>query len=70
MLPMVHCAVHWSHAGGIVVSIWGTNAAFIVDSLTFLLGTIFLVKLTIPQTIDESMKGPLFSTGIRNIKFG
>tara|TARA_Y100000768_G_scaffold260556_1_gene198409 strand:- start:1068 stop:2324 length:1257 start_codon:yes stop_codon:yes gene_type:complete len=70
-------AASWSTAlcigamlGGIVVSIWGTNAAFIVDSLTFLLGTIFLVNLTIPQTIDESMKGPLLSTGIRNIKFG
>lgn len=70
-------AASWSTAlcigamlGGIVVSIWGTNAAFIVDSLTFLLGTIFLVNLTIPQTIDESMKGSLFSTGIRNIKFG
>ena len=70
-------AASWSTAlcigamlGGIVVSIWGTNAAFIVDSLTFLLGTVFLVNLTIPQTIDESMKGPFFSTGIRNIKFG
>ena len=70
-------AASWSTAlcigamlGGIVVSIWGTNAAFIVDSLTFLLGTLFLVNLTLPQTIDDSMKGPLFSTGLRNIKYG
>ena len=56
--------------GGVVVSIWGTDAAFIVDSLTFLVGTLFLVNLTIPQTIDESMKGPWLSTGIQNIKSG
>lgn len=70
-------AASWSTAlclgamlGGIVVSFYGTNAAFIVDSLTFLVGTLFLVNLKLPQTISESMKGPLFSTGIRNIKFG
>ena len=70
-------AASWSTAlcigamlGGIVVSIWGTNAAFIVDSLTFLLGTLFLVNLTLPQTIDDNMMGPLFSTGLRNIKYG
>ena len=70
-------AASWSTAlcmgamlGGVVVSIWGTDAAFIIDSFTFIFGTLFLVKLTIPQTIDEKMKGPLFSTGIQNIKFG
>ena len=70
-------AASWSTAlclgamlGGIVVSFYGTNAAFIVDSLTFLVGTLFLVNLKLPQTIDESMKGPLFSTGLRNINFG
>ena len=70
-------AASWSPAlcmgamlGGVVVSIWGTNAAFIIDSVTFLVGTLFLVNLTIPQTIDESMKGPWLSTGIRNIKSG
>jgi len=70
-------AASWSTAlclgamlGGIVVSFYGTNAAFIVDSLTFLVGTLFLLNLKLPQSIDESMKGPLFSTGIRNIKFG
>ena len=70
-------AASWSTAlcmgamlGGVVVSMWGTNAAFIIDSVTFLVGTLFLVNLTIPQTIDESMKGPWLSTGIRNIKSG
>ena len=70
-------AASWSTAlclgamlGGIVVSFYGTNAAFIVESLTFLVGTLFLINLKLPHTIDESMKGPLFSTGLRNIKFG
>jgi len=70
-------AASWSTAlcigamlGGVVVSIWGTNAAFIVDSLTFLVGTLFLINLKIPQTIDDSMKGPFISTGIQNIKSG
>ena len=70
-------AASWSTAlcmgamlGGVVVSIWGTNAAFIIDSATFLIGTLFLINLTIPQTIDESMRGPWLSTGIRNIKSG
>ena len=68
-------AASWSTAlcigamlGGIVVSIWGTDAAFIMDSLTFVLSTLFLVNLTLPQTIEESVKGPLFSTALRNIK--
>ena len=70
-------AASWSTAlclgamlGGIVVSIWGTEAAFIVDSITFLIGTLFLVNLTIPQTIDDSMRGPLISGGIKNIRLG
>ncbi len=67
---MVDGVVHWCDVGGVVVSIWGTDAAFIVDSLTFLVGTLFLVNLTIPQTIDASVKGPWLSTGIQNIKFG
>ena len=56
--------------GGIVVSNWGTDAAFILDSLTFLLGAIVLYPMLIPQTIDDSMKGPLFRTAFKNIKFG
>ena len=58
-------AASWSTAlclgamlGGIVVSFYGTNAAFIVDSLTFLEGTLFLVNLNFPESIAESMKGP------------
>lgn len=70
-------AASWSTAlclgamlGGIVVSLWGVNAAFIIDSITFLIGTIILIPLTLPQERDESMKGPLFSTAFLNIKKG
>jgi MFS family permease len=70
-------AASWSTAlcmgamlGGVVVSYWGTDAAFIIDSLTFLVGTLFLINLTLPQTVEESMKGPWFSTAFGNIKRG
>ena len=70
-------AASWSTAlcigamlGGVVVSIAGADAAFIIDSITFLVGTLFLVTLTIPQTIDENMKGPWISTAFKNIKYG
>jgi len=70
-------AASWSTAlcmgamlGGVVVSYWGTDAAFIIDSLTFLVGTLFLINLTLPQTVEESMKGPWLSTAFGNIKRG
>ncbi len=56
--------------GGIVVSQWGTDAAFIIDSFTFLLSALLLIPLKIDQKVDESMKGPLFSTAFKNIKIG
>ena len=70
-------AASWSTAlcigamlGGVVVSLWGTDAAFIIDSFTFLIGTLFLISLKIPQKIDPSMKGPWFSTALSNMKRG
>lgn len=56
--------------GGIVVSQLGTDAAFVIDSFTFLLSAIILLPLVIDQTIDENMKGPIFSTAIKNIRIG
>ena len=56
--------------GGVVVSEWGTDAAFIIDSLTFLLSSIILIPLVIEQKVDESMKGPIFKTAISNIVIG
>ena len=70
-------AASWSTAlclgamlGGIVVEFWGTDAAFLIDSVTFAIGALMLRNLTIPQTIDEDMKGPLFATALLNIKKG
>ncbi len=56
--------------GGIVVSNWGTDTAFIIDAFTFLLGALILVPMSIPQTIDDNMKGPLLGTAYTNIKSG
>ena len=56
--------------GGIVVSQWGTDAAFVIDSFTFLLSAIILIPLTIEQTVDENMKGPIFRTAIKTSKLG
>lgn len=56
--------------GGIVVSEWGTDAAFIIDSATFLVSSIILIPLVIDQKVDDSMKGPLFKTAFQNIKIG
>ena len=70
-------AASWSTAlcigamlGGIVVEYHGTDTAFIIDAFTFLLGAILLVPLTIPQSFDEELSGPLFSTAFTNIRNG
>ena len=70
-------AASWSTAlcigammGGIVVNYYGTDAAFIIDGATFAFGAFLLRRVTIPQKIDDDMKGPLFSTAISNIRKG
>ncbi|RJU97725.1 MAG: MFS transporter [Candidatus Poseidoniales archaeon] len=70
-------AASWSTAlclgamlGGIVVEIWGTDAAFIIDAVTFAFGAYLLRNLSIPQTIGNEMKGPLLATAFTNIKKG
>lgn len=70
-------AASWSTAlclgamlGGVVVEYFGTDAAFIIDSLTFLLSAILLVPLTMPQTFDKDLEGSLFSTAASNIRKG
>ena len=70
-------AASWSTAlclgamlGGIVVEYFGTDAAFIIDAGTFLLGAVLLLPLTIPQTFDKELSGPLFSTAFSNIRKG
>ena len=56
--------------GGITVSIWGTDMAFIIDSYTFLLSSLLLIPLTFEQKYDESVNGPILKTAISNIKLG
>ena len=56
--------------GGITVSVWGTDMAFIIDSYTFLLSSLLLIPLTFEQRFDKSIKGPLLSTAFKNIKIG
>ena len=70
-------AASWSTAlcigallGGIVVSHWGTDAAFIIDSATFAIGTLLLIPVRIEQNVEEEMKTPLFKTAFTNIKRG
>ena len=70
-------AATWSTAlafgaamGGYIVSQYGTDVAFIIDSITFLIGGLILLPLTVPQTVSEEMKGPLFKTAFSNIKAG
>ncbi len=70
-------AATWSTAlaigaflGGIVVSQYGVDTAFIIDAITFLVGALILLPLKLPQNVSEDMKGPIFKTAIRNIKAG
>ena len=70
-------AASWSTAlclgamlGGIVVEYYGTDAAFIIDACTFLLGALLLAPLTIPQTFDKDISGPLLTTAFSNIRKG
>ena len=56
--------------GGITVSVWGTDVAFIIDSYTFLLSALLLVPLTFEQKYDTSSDGPIIVTALSNIKVG
>ena len=57
-------------AGGLVVSEYGVTVAFIIDSLTFLVGTILLLPLTVPQTYDKASSGSLISSSLKDIWMG
>jgi len=70
-------AASWSTAlcigallGGVVVSNWGADAAFIIDSMTFAIATLLLIPVKIQQHVEEEMKTPLFKTAFSNIKRG
>ena len=56
--------------GGVTVSVWGTDFAFIIDSYTFLLSSLLLIPLTFEQKYDPTSKGPIIRTALANIKLG
>ena len=59
-----------SALGGFVVSIAGTDAAFIIDAATFAVGMVILLFIDMPQKVGEDMQGSLLRTGFSNIVSG
>ena len=57
-------------AGGLVVSEFGVNVAFVIDSVTFLVGTILLIPLTVPQTFDKMSSGSIITSALKDIWIG
>ena len=57
-------------AGGLVVSEFGVTAAFVIDSITFLIGTLLLVPLTVPQSYDKASSGSIISSTLKDIWMG
>ena len=57
-------------AGGLVVSEFGVNVAFVIDSVTFLIGTILLIPLTVPQTFDKMSSGSIITSALKDIWIG
>lgn len=59
-----------SALGGFVVSIAGTDAAFIIDAATFAVGMVILLFIDMPQKVGPDMQGSLLRTGFSNIVSG
>ena len=57
-------------AGGLVVSEFGVNVAFVIDSVTFLIGTILLIPLIVPQTFDKMSSGSIITSAFKDIWIG
>ncbi|MBI98928.1 MAG: hypothetical protein CMB71_01980 [Euryarchaeota archaeon] len=57
-------------AGGLVVSEFGVNVAFVIDSVTFLIGTILLIPLKVPQTFDKMSSGSIITSALKDIWIG
>ena len=56
--------------GGLVVSQYGVNIAFIIDSITFLFATVMLIPLVVPQSFDKSSGGSVIKSSLRDIWLG
>jgi len=57
-------------AGGLVVSEYGVNVAFIIDSVTFLIGTLLLIPLVVPQSFDNVSSGSIITSALKDIWIG
>lgn len=57
-------------SGGLVVQEFGVNLAFIIDSATFLIGTLLLLPLSVPQTYDKASSGSLIVSSLKDIGLG
>ena len=57
-------------AGGLVVSEYGVNVAFIIDSVTFLIGTLLLIPLVVPQSFDKVSSGSIITSALKDIWIG
>lgn len=57
-------------AGGLVVSEYGVTIAFLIDSFTFLVGTLILLPLTVPQTYDKASSGSIITSALKDIWIG
>ena len=57
-------------AGGVVVSEFGVNVAFVIDSITFLIGTILLIPLKVPQSFDKMSSGSIITSALKDIWIG
>ena len=56
--------------GGLVVSEYGVTVAFIIDSITFLIGTVILLPLTVPQTYDKASSGSIITSSLKDMWIG
>ena len=63
--------LHWARTtAGSGTPIFGVNVAFIIDSITFLFGTLMLLPLVIPQTYDKSSEGSIIKSSLKDIWLG
>lgn len=56
--------------GGLVTDLLGTDAVFVLDSLTYLVSAYFISKTVIPQYTDAVEAGSTVSTALRDIVKG
>jgi len=56
--------------GGFATEWFGTDAVFLIDSATYLVSALFILRTVIPQTTDRPEPGPIVATAVANIVDG